>query len=556
MNSRILAIVAAGALSIASTVSAETYNWTYSTANDRKISDAANWEGKIAPDLTNAETPPDIAFGDGDATNAYPRIFMGDTAAMNANLHIGTLTGSQYFSFRIGPWIASDYGCGSNYLSVNDPSGFYGWWLGNVPPTSTSYYGPTRPGLFVPASESGKAVLRKVDVSGRLRILGGGALSVEESRGIGAFEVNGSGKAGTVRFLSSAGPRANPLVVAGTMEAVGAEVENPDSPTEGAWLHLDAADPASLTLSGTDVIAWADTRGNGIVATGYGDDYNKGHCPQLVAVPGTELKAVNFGAFGINANGSTYEPPQDLLDAYGYPTAMKLSEGAKDVREIFYVYEENAQVNGVCYPNVVGPNFSSPTYVQGMPSGWTNRIARLRKQGSLFQATYPEERIVDASEIRIDGQRVSNAYTGDFSRRYHVVSVSLADGTGTGVQNLSLSRDRVGACSFAGFKLAEIVLYTNALTVAERRRNTDYLMRKWLADDAKANRDYGYVKLSSGASFKAVSGTVRIRELDLPAGTTSFVFSRRSWERFKSKWEKQAGTRKRNPRGCLPAGVL
>ena len=34
------------------------------------------------------------------------------------------------------------------------------------------------------------------------------------------------------------------------------------------------------------------------------------------------------------------------------------------------------------------------------------------------------------------------------------------------------------------------------------------------------------------------------------------VFSRRSWERFKSKWEKQAGTRKRNPRGCLPAGVL
>ena len=117
-------------------------------------------------------------------------------------------------------------------------------------------------------------------------------------------------------------------------------------------------------------------------------------------------------------------------------------------------------------------------------------------------------------EFRLNGQAVIPDVVYDFTRGLNVVSASYRSGGGS-VTYVAGSSTQPSA---GGVQFAEILLYTNTLTVAERRRNNDYLMKKWLGIGV---RDYGAIKLASAASLSVESGTARVRELAL--GTNVLV---------------------------------
>ena len=518
-----LNMLACAAILAAGGAFADAYVWS-AGSSDGKMNDSGNWQAGAAPtaDLIAEATAPDIDLGAGDPHAKVPVVSMGDAASFNQNLWIGALSGSKYRIFKFCPGVNSFYSA-TQYLSVADPSGFHGWWRGKTP-DATGFYGPARPGILVTAADPAKAVLHRVETDGRTRIMATGTLTVEETRGFGTFEVNASDVSGTVVFLEGAGPRANPVVRNGTLRVVGSAPDNASAPTAGAWAHFDASDASTLSVSGTDISEWRDKSGLGPSATSthaYNTQGGAAYFPQLVEIGGKGMKAVNFGAFGIGASGSLRTVPEDLLAKYGRPTAMVVGDGNRLVREIFFVARENGEQDGICYPSVGGPDFSAAS---GQLAGWTNRIARARDASRLFRDTLPELYCIENADIRVDGQRVRPDFTCDFSKRMHVISISLPDGLTTGIQNLSLSRDSTGSCSFGGFVLGEVMFYTNTLTAAERRRNNDYLMKKWLEDDAAANWDFGRVTLAfASARFEAASGTVKVRELELPSGTASFA---------------------------------
>ena len=525
------------AIGVAGCLFADTFVWKYSAGDDRQMTTAANWKGGVAPTLTDSSNAPDINFDDPDvpysvmATNNYPIIEVGTDASLKTPLYYNSVSGSPYTRFRFTSRVNSDFGNDRN-VTVVDPSGYYGWWRVLDAPVSNGYEGPQRAGLFIDQADESKAVLHNVDVERRIRLITENTLTVENGRGAGTIEINTASHSGKVKLPNSFGPRTDVVVRNGTMSIAGAAVADPTAPVAGAWAQLDASDISTLSVSGSDIYEWADKSGNGVVASSdhsYNKSYGVKCYPQLVDADKPGMKAVNFGAFGISPAGGLYDLPAELLEEFGPATCMSLGDGNRLVREIFFVYKENYSTNGVCYPCVAGPDFSYPEwkYSSGWAQGWTNRIARTRSSVSpMFKVNsiYGEDKCNQIADIRIDGQRVQQNYAPELSDRFHVISISLSDGLTTGIQNLSLSRDSNGGCSFGGFQLGEVLFYTNTLTMAERRQNTDYLLKKWLGGDVAENYDYGYVKLASAsASLEVTSGCVKIRELDLPAGTTTFV---------------------------------
>ena len=117
-------------------------------------------------------------------------------------------------------------------------------------------------------------------------------------------------------------------------------------------------------------------------------------------------------------------------------------------------------------------------------------------------------------EIRLNGQAVVPDVVYDFMYDLTVISAGYRSGGGS----VLYIGGTEGSTSGGGAKIAEILFYTNTLTSAERRRNNDYLMKKWRGSVV---HDYGAIILTKGASLTVESGTAHVRELDL--NTNGFV---------------------------------
>ena len=80
-----------------------------------------------------------------------------------------------------------------------------------------------------------------------------------------------------------------------------------------------------------------------------------------------------------------------------------------------------------------------------------------------------------------------------------------------------LGSDRLGATKTGGWRVGEILMYTNVLTRAERARVNRYLVKKWLGSD---DCDAGAVMVAAGAGTLGVPGghTANVRRIAAEGG--------------------------------------
>ena len=494
------------------------------------------WEGGLVPTdaVTNATAgaAADIVLeGTNDRRFKNYRMVFVTAGAASSPFNVGKLT-DWYFKSISGsrtlrlefPCMEYSYKYGQKF-HIEDPSGFHGlWWH-----TPRPFKGPYRQFMHVTSSDPSKAVIHRVLAQGRMGFGtdAGKTLKIENLIGMGAFEVNSaaSGMSGTVDIEQSPGGRSDATVYQGRLVLHG----NPD-PSAGLcgvpWLHLDASVESSFTLSGDEVTQWRDVRGNGIYA--YTDTDRARGNPRRVDDTASGMKVVTFGAFrGEMVNGKLQDPFPADLDNFGAPSGQRLNMANHNVKEMFVVFKYNQFTNA--WPALFGAHQS----YAGIANNAKNRFqpnnsfnnALFKDDTEKLPTGYDERSAqnlpLNYSEIRLDGQRVPPAYRDDFTHSFHVLSVGLADGVSSSVNAICDVQDAIWRPHVGGAQIAEAILYTNSLTCAQRRQINNYLRAKWLKDDA--DYDLGAVELREGATLEVADGTAHIRELQLPAGTTSYV---------------------------------
>jgi len=405
-----------------------------------------------------------------------------------APLYFDSVVGGDYHSLLITNSIRK-------YIRINDPTPFNGFWA------MKASAGPSKDvGLYLP--DNGGAGVRTIGsafLRGRFNIAvaQGCEAFFEYPFGLGAFAVNRSMNSvstakGKLTVSGSPGPYSIAHVHTGTLGIVGGD-DDISSPVPGAWVRFDASDEDSFTMSGTAITEWRDAGGGPVSAVKDGNS-----SPTLYTDPETGKKAVNFGAF-VNYAGSTAGDKT----LHGSGARLALSETRSDVAEMFVVFKDNDLKEGT-YPQIVGEAFPRRT-------GYSDA-------NKLFKPREDLPAGLTMGEFRLDGQAVVPDIYYDFSRRMNVVSASYNHGGGEVIFLASPNNDGHSNLTKGGIKIAEIILYTNKLTSAQRRHNNDYLMKKWLGHSV---RDYGTIMLEKPASLSVESGTARVRELNL--ATNGFV---------------------------------
>ncbi len=497
---------------------ADTYTWN-STDAEAYMNVDANWQEGVFPAITNQATgsAADIVLGEGDPT-AIRRVIMGNGTTFKSSTWINSVTGSKNYMLEF-PRVNYSYSSGY-WFNISDPSGFYGLWSLFAGP----HRGPYRPAMHVTSSDPGKAVIHNVEAEGRIGFVvdKGKTVKIENAIGQGSFTLgsasNPNAYPGVLDIERSPGGSSDPVVFDGTLAIHGNPDPDAGEVVPGAWAHFDASDAKSLTVSGGRVTAWADCRNNGIVATRH--SYASAD-PTLATDEPSGRNVVNFGAFGGDTTtaNSLATPSADSLAAFGEPSGFALNEPSGDVREAFIVFQVNSRNQTNVTPSFLGVDDSGPG--SGHVDMFQREPAVLGTP--LFHRTPSSTcQSIRRSEIRLDGQRTQFDHADNLSESLHVLSVGLDDAT-SWVQNLAAGRNEDSFKFVGGIKIAEVVLYTNTLTVAERRRNNAILKRKWLAGASKEDYDYGYLDLRNTNSIHVVDGTAAIREVRVPDTSTKIV---------------------------------
>ena len=434
----------------------------------------------------NAGLPSTVTTSDGsdisikiDYADGYDKYQRLDSPTLP--LYLDSVIGGKYHNIYLTSGV-------HKYVVINDPTPFEGFW------SMKESAGPRASGLYLPDNgESGGRTIGSAFLRGRFQF--GVATGCEDFLdypfGLGMFEVNRSSSQsmspgsltpkGKLVVKNSPGPYSVALVRAGTLGMVGGGDDDTSSPVPGAWVRLDASVVDSFIMSESGfVTTWRDADGKEVSASVENNFVNK---PLRAEDPVSGKTIVNLrgrgGAYDTNSLGSR----------------LVLSDTNRtDIAEVFFVFREN--------------DSAKPAYLfdKGFP--------RQGNANLLFSAWGSLPKELAMGEFRLNGQAVVPDVSHDFSHGLNVVSASYRSGGGS----VKYIAGKDGDPSVGGVQFAEIILYTNTLTAAERRHNNEYLMKKWLGYGV---RDYGAVVLASGASISVESGTARVRELTLAANSLS-----------------------------------
>lgn len=490
---------------------AETFTWKGGTG---KMTDATKWENGVSPVFTNdLGKTSDVVLPATASVLDRPIVTMADAKIDNPSktkYYFKSVKGDRQYTLYLPHWDYS-YQFGHT-LEIEDPSEFHG--------TISAYHtkshrGPYSPILRATSSDPAKRIFRRVIADGRLVFAAANdtVLKVEQPIGTGFIEAGTSADGGTVELLSSPGGLTHVKVVNGTLRLHGNTASN-EGPVDGAWAHFDASRTNTLTVSNGRVTAWRDVSGAGPTATRHGNSKDD---PALAADAASGLNVVDFGAFGGSLTSANELLPDDTPDfaVYGKPCALTLPEEAA-VKEMFVVYREHTRIRTA--PLWVGVDYSYSRAAE---------VALIRSRdashpGQLFSAD-SQTTPLNWAEIRFDGQRVSPTYRPDATDRLHVLSVGF-DGGSTKVKNLAFGRNTGAWISLGGLQMAEILMYTNALTSAQRRQVNGYLKRKWLPKEDSDDWDLGRVEMNGDkCRIEVADGVAAIRELKLPASAKTIA---------------------------------
>jgi len=373
---------------------------------------------------------------------------------------------------------------GSKYAIINNPTPFKGFWSIDANPARAS-------GIYLPDNDgAGVRTIGSAFLKGRFQfgVATGCEAILDYPFGLGMFQVNrsmssmtGSGKLTVNR---SPGPYSVALVDRGTLGIVGGD-DDVSSPVPGAWARFDATVESSFTFENeTGVTQWRDAEGREVSASVESAGANR---PQRVLDAVTGKTLVDFGF------------RSGIADREKGGSRLKFPATVSGVGELFMVFREK---------NDVGTPLSF--FSKAFPRHGTSNY--------LFAAWGSLPKELAMGEFRLNGQAVVPDVAYNFSRGLNVVSAGYRSGGGEVLYFGSEKTATVNSDSAGGDAIAEVILYTNTLTAAQRRHNNEYLMRKW---KGVGIRDYGAIMLANGASLSVESGTARVRELLL--ATNGFV---------------------------------
>lgn len=494
----------------------QTAVWSYKGSRGGKTTPSwkadSNWEGGSAPDLTNvtatnlvidlSATPTEakrlqeIKDKVTDKYYGLQEIYYPATDNDSTGIYVNALVG--------GPWTQwSWFGTSTDYaMVIRDGSRYLGWL--DIPfrerGTTDSFYLYPEPG--------GTTVVNRVSAAGGpgIKVPTGSHGQVKElfSPGLVWINRNSNSKCklpaetkGTVEFCNRPGPMTDLYVSKGQVVLHGQDPDTPDTYAGEPAVRLDVTreDTFTLTKVGDEyfVDEWRDADGR----TGKAAKFSDTSRPRRGTDPVTGDLVVNFGAF---VSGATTNHTE-----LGPSGGLRFSPAVQKAREIHVVFRD--QFRGSPMPQLVGNSLSE----------WSRDWLR-QDAFQLFSTGNFCDTPVLAGRVVYNGQTTYASAKPNAQFELNVVSSALNDhdGTVTYLGCASSGTWQGGAC------IAEILVYTNELTLAEREQTHRYLMRKWRSRDKI--RDWGCITLATAeTTLKVADGNLSVRELRLPAGTTTFT---------------------------------
>ena len=337
----------------------------------------------------------------------------------------------------------------------------------------------------------------------------GTAANVRSVQGGGAIDKKGDGDL----TIHSAGGAETKIYVKGGSLALDGVTGPVDSPVPGALYHFDASriDTMTYTVDGsrTNVTQWASLGGTGMYAyrptnlraTG-GSQIKYANAPFISAIVSpTGLPLIDFGST-TEAGVAEYGPTNCIFGlSYVGTVANTVSQiGSSKVREVFYAGCRSQQSESVL--------FGGYTEYHWLAGGAKYRYS----EGSAARS-------VLAGEHWLNGRATENCIDATyFPERSHLLFHVYGCAATNDTTVRYLGSDRLGPTKTGGWRVGEILMYTNVLTRAERARVNRYLVKKWLGSD---DCDAGAVMVAAGAGSLGVPGghTAKVRCVAAEGGT-------------------------------------
>ena len=475
--------------------------WRWPDSNPIGWSSSVNWW----LDLGTGTAPTRIPNGPDDVVCLTNNPFLkqvfrlGDSSAATA-IEVGTLVGypdrSLWFPSRGSTALLN------HTFTVSNPDGFGGFFDA----------GDSGAEIVLKATSSRSPDLSHVIASNRVYLTvadAGTAASVRSVQGGGAIDKKGDGNL-TVHSAGGVGTKI--YVKDGSLALDG--VSGPvDSPAPGALYHFDASRIDTMTYSvdgsRTNVTRWASLGGTGMYAyrptniAGTGSSkIHYANAPFISkAVSPTGLPLMDFGS--VTVGGVAEFGPTNCVFGLSYVGTVDnvvTQTGSPKVREVFYA--------GCRSQSSESTLFGGYTEQDWLPGGDKYRW----NEGSAAKH-------VLAGEHWLNGRATENCinaayFPGRSHLLFHVYGCAATNDTTVRY----LGTDRLGPTKTGGWRVGEILMYTNALTRAERARVNRYLVKKWLGSD---DCDVGAVMVADGAGSLGVpSGhTAKVRRVAAEGGT-------------------------------------
>lgn len=439
-----------------------TADWLPTAAGTYDWWDAANWSGGAAPTNRDDVARFDATAIDGAQTIAMPGIYC-------TSIAFGVVSGHENQTIR--SFERRYNGTSTRNMTVVNPNGFKGVW-DQADSRANWIAEPSED--FVPVFQNvlGTYMPQFTVASNRAeigRVVGGDGLM---KRGDGVLAVRGIDPVER--------PSIRIQATAGTLE-LALEDEIPDAVVPGAYLHLDAARADTLVVQAGDdgrtyVSEWRDCDGAGISATKH-KDVSLPFLSSVTVVRGVPL--VDFGANKSSSN-TNLEYWTELVG----PVATMDFPRTDKVREVFIVFEDTQSSNSCCF--VVGDTSSYDFH-------------RSIDGSKLLDQWFASKALRDGVTI-VDGSSVAYTHAQDYTKLTVASVASMTED----LRLSTLCNDRY--LRYGGARIAELLVYTNNLTQAERERNQFVLRRKWTPIKLPSD-DLRELRLAGGTTVDVAEGS-------------------------------------------------
>ncbi len=307
---------------------------------------------------------------------------------------------------------------------------------------------------------------------------GSQTLTVEVDKLEGGDNLRKTGS-GAVKVRDLSGMQSSVRLDAGTLI-----IDNPSFaepvPATNAAFHVDASDRSTLTFgSGGTVTEWRGKNGNNAAAVASGLN-----APFYLTDALNGLPVVDFGVFGSAGSSLAWTTPiTNILSVFmvvGSQAKGGFVLGSYNTAGFEDMYDFHRGALGAVSGDLVAD-----------PLANSNACAGFR-----------------GAALYLDGQKLTSTVDG-FSGNYQLLEMVLS---GVGRAN-AFCFDRVPSRNRAGGqRLGEVLLYSRALTAAERLQTSAYLAKKWFGRTLRAvpgssEMHQVVAKVSAPASVQVSTGT-------------------------------------------------